>query len=585
VAVYDASGKNLITTMDIAGCPALAAGSSYTFTLSILDDRIFIGDVSVTPWVTADDVLKGSQDAKLEINNPFTLNLDNYSDKTDAELQEMLADIFTDYEDVTDLIVTGAIDNRSISTILNSVPMTTLDMTKVTGLTEIPESTFSGNTTLQSISLSSNVTTISSQAFSGCTSLRSINASQVNTIGASAFYDCTSLVSLEFSELTSIASRAFYNCSSLQMINASQVNTIGESAFSHCSALKTIDFPELRGIPEEAFYQCSSLLSINAPKVTEIGLLAFHSCHALQAVNFPQVTSELMGHTFAYCYNLRSVRLDRVSAIGQCVFQDCNSLETLYLPSAMIFELPFGDNSNYIEEDHSTCNLTLNEELRESISNVSYTDYGMADFTGDVFTYNFRSIALANNNNNITSFTTDLNKWSDRELYTTLNEAFWMNQEGGALYLFGTVIDEEYHNLDEILTPTLPITLLDFSELKGISKIPSNFIEYNRYIRQVELSEDFTTIGSNAFENSTLEVLNAPGVTTVENSAFENCENLRTLYLPKATKLNDPFGTTEASYPECTLTLNSSLQNYVEDDMYYIGETGMYRIQFLSIQF
>jgi hypothetical protein len=499
VAVYDASGKNLITTMDIAGCPALAAGSSYTFTLSILDDRIFIGDVSVTPWVTADDVLKGSQDAQLEIKNPFTLNLDNYSDETDAELQEMLTEIFTDYEDVTNLIVTGAIGNRSISTILNSVPMTTLDLTEVTGLTEIPLSAFSGNTTLERISLSSNVTRISYQAFRNCTALKNIDASGVRSIDWMAFYGCSSL----------------------------------------------------------------------------------------EVIDFPNVCSELYGETFSGCKNLREVRLENVVFVEDGVFQGCTALETLYLPNAIELWRVFGDSYDSNESSSinlSNCNLTISYIAQSRVSGVTFQDMETS--------YTFKSIALASSTDNIVSFTTNLNAWSDRELSNTLYETFRLYNEESVLTLLGNV-DETYgleHNLCEILKPefsysALSIARMDFTHLYGLHEIPSGLFQGNSDIRQVELSEDFTTIGSNAFEGSSLKVLNAPGVRDVLNDAFTNCENLQTLYLPQATTLNDPFGTTEASYPECTLTLNLSLQNYVEDDMFYIGETGMYRIQFHSILF
>jgi hypothetical protein len=222
---------------------------------------------------------------------------------------------------------------------------------------------------------------------------------------------------------------------------------------------------------------------------------------------------------------------------------------------------------------------------------VTYQDEDMAITMGT--SYTFRSIALARSTNDIISFTTYLNGWNDRELCNTLYETFRWNNEESVLILLGTIEDEdvyrEVHNLSEILNPewsysALPIARMDFTQLYGLHEIPSGLFQGNSNIRQVNLSDDFTTIGSNAFEGSSLEVLNAPGVTTVESSAFENCVNLQTLYLPKATKLNDPFGTTEASYPACILTLNSSLQNYVEDGMYYIGETGMNRIQFLTIQ-
>ena len=147
-----------------------------------------------------------------------------------------------------------------------------------------------GNSILENVQLSENLTSIGDGAFSGCSKLSSITIPEgVTSIGDSAFSGCSSLSSITIPEgVTSIGYGAFDGCSSLSSITIPEnVTSIEYNAFSGCSSLSSITIPEkVTSIGWNAFSECSSLSSITIPeKVTSIGDDAFLECTNLTEIN------------------------------------------------------------------------------------------------------------------------------------------------------------------------------------------------------------------------------------------------------------------------------------------------------------
>ena len=145
---------------------------------------------------------------------------------------------------------------------------------------------FEGCSSLQSIYIPENVTSIYGGAFRGCSSLQSISIpNSVTNISNSAFEGCTSLQTINIpNSVTSIYSAAFQNCSSLQSITIpNSITSIRNSAFQNCSSLQSINIPEsVTSISSSAFEGCTSLQSITIPNsVTSIGDSAFRICYSI----------------------------------------------------------------------------------------------------------------------------------------------------------------------------------------------------------------------------------------------------------------------------------------------------------------
>ena len=102
---------------------------------------------------------------------------------------------------------------------------------------------------LTSLTIPSNVTSISSRAFSGCSSLKNITLpTRIFEIGDNAFYGCSNLNSLTLSyELREINEYAFCDCNGLTSIYvyADKVPKMREDVFKGCDAKKcTIYVPK-----------------------------------------------------------------------------------------------------------------------------------------------------------------------------------------------------------------------------------------------------------------------------------------------------------------------------------------------------
>lgn len=102
----------------------------------------------------------------------------------------------------------------------------------------IANSAFKNNTTITSVVIPSNVTTIEGQAFMGCTALANVDLGNVQSIGPYAFDSCFALTEIVIPlSVTSIGYHAFYYCSSLASVLCRPYTapTLGTDAFTHCA--------------------------------------------------------------------------------------------------------------------------------------------------------------------------------------------------------------------------------------------------------------------------------------------------------------------------------------------------------------
>ncbi len=174
----------------------------------------------------------------------------------------------------------------------------------------IHSNAFSGCSSLESITIPDNVTSIGDCAFEDCSSLESIIVDKENTVynsevnclietaSKTLVLGCQTSVIPTDGSVTCIGNGAFYGCSGLTSIEIpDRVTSIGNLAFYGCSGLTSIEIPDrVTSIGNSAFYGCSGLTSITIPdSVTTIGELAFDSCYSLEIVYYGG-TSEQWGN-------------------------------------------------------------------------------------------------------------------------------------------------------------------------------------------------------------------------------------------------------------------------------------------------
>ena len=205
---------------------------------------------------------------------------------------------------------------------------------------------FSGCTNL-TLALTRNVTSIGDGAFRGCYRLRtftmdgsatnmSVGASltmngSVTNIGAGAFQDCgLQTVSLG-SGLTSVSSNLFQGCSSLLDVDlGANVKKIGAYAFQNCTSLTNVVFPSgLTSIGDRAFEKTrvgngttGGYRGVELPNtVTNIGSYAFHECGSIYYFIIPTSVKTLGTDITKRCDKLANIIGPRRF---QTYFQACN---------------------------------------------------------------------------------------------------------------------------------------------------------------------------------------------------------------------------------------------------------------------
>ncbi|MCH5153602.1 MAG: leucine-rich repeat protein [Clostridiales bacterium] len=221
---------------------------------------------------------------------------------------------------------------------------------------------FKSNTTIESITIGINVTSIGDEAFMGCTGLKTVifeAGSGANlTLGNSVFEGCTGLEEVRMTDRIKVISyRAFYNCNQLKKFTMpNYVTSIGELAFYN-NAFASITIPAtVDEIGYRAFY-LSKLVTVtfeNAPTSVDgdeegsapnggvqyansLVLLesasthyaeTFYSCSALKTVTLPERLTAIASGMFASCSSLMEIEiLNTVDTIGAKAFYGCSALQ------------------------------------------------------------------------------------------------------------------------------------------------------------------------------------------------------------------------------------------------------------------
>ncbi len=227
---------------------------------------------------------------------------------------------------------------------------------------------------LDTVLLSSTVTSIPDQAFYECSRLRMVFCeTDVTTVGKFAFYGCTQLHTVELGIGTngpqSIEDYAFGICTSLTSF--SQRNSVlGNSVLYGCTGLTALtisgfgeDIPHLGAlfgaethmwnathvpkslervtvldgnIPDNAFYGCDHVKAVHLAGAESIGSRAFYGCTALQAIRLPDGVTSIGEMAFAHCTTLASVTLpEGLTALGIQALMGCTNLTELALPDSL----------------------------------------------------------------------------------------------------------------------------------------------------------------------------------------------------------------------------------------------------------
>ena len=406
------------------------------------------------------------------------------------------------------------------------------DYTIPDSVTTIGDYAFLGCYSLTSVTIPDSVTTIGNYAFQSCTSLTSVTIpDSVTRIGEGTFYYCRSLTSVTIPDsVTTIGDGVFYSCTSLTSVRIpDSVATIGDLAFYNCTSLTSVTIPDsVTTIGGGAFYECDSLTSVIIPdRVTTIGDAAFYSCTSLTSVTIPDSVTTIGDEAFSYCRSLTSVTIpDSVTTIGDSAFYWCPSLTSVTI----------GDSVTTIGGSaFRSCDSLTSVTIGDSVTTI-----GDEAFAG---CYSLTSVTIGDSvttiGNSAFYYCTSLTSVTIGDSVTTIgDEAFaycdslkefkgkFAADNGRCLIVDGVL------NSFAIGCGATEYTIPD-----SVTTIGESAFEDCDSLTSVTIPDSVTTIGNDAFDScSKLTSVTIPdSVTTIGFQAFAECTSLTSVYCKATT--------------------------------------------------
>ncbi len=229
------------------------------------------------------------------------------------------------------------------------------------GLEVLGHNAFEGCVVLTALDLPDTLRSMGYQSFKDCTALSQVTLSSgwtecpqkpypVERSGA-IFQGCTSLLSITVpQEMTTLPEHAFRDCHELEeIILPAGLTVLPQRALAWCTSLKSLTLPVgLQRIEERALEGCSSLKTLTIPDtVTYLGVRALASCTGLQEVSLSQGLEVMDSYALESCTGLLQVEVPHsVTTMGFKVFNNCSHLQSVSLSPNWTESTTYWDGSN-----------------------------------------------------------------------------------------------------------------------------------------------------------------------------------------------------------------------------------------------
>ena len=496
------------------------------------------------------------------------------------------------------MVITRSLTNRASAD-------TATDIELGNCVTEIGHGAFSGYTNLTEIEFPESLTRIGVEAFRGSSVTSVIMPNNVTSIGNSAFNFCKNLTSVTFSNsLATIGASAFTQCSGLTTLTIpSSVTSINDSAFENCKGLTKIDMlsttpPTLEGhnssssgmvkvfdgtndcpiyVParaandylssytwakyysriryegapfkvkfittggSETFINCDSSTSVNKPSkmpsyiasttfgdcVTEIADSGFTNTSLGELTFSPSIT-RIGVKAFANCSTSGITFAEGLTEIGDYAFSPMNYYHSFTYPSISV-TLP-----------KTLQTIGINAFVNARISSLTVNGSSTLDLDGENFKVRY----------------TDVEKPLKTLTINGVRSVKGFDSQSGMTSL-------SISNVEEISASTFSrcsaLTNVAISTT-GSTTIGNNAFEYCFGMTNLSLTEGITSIGSGAFYDcSGLTSVSIPNtVTSINQDTFNNCYNLSSVTLP-----NNLTSIGDKAFYDCSGLTSVSIPNTV----------------------
>jgi len=379
------------------------------------------------------------------------------------------------------------------------------------------------------------VSGIDANVFQNFTTLTTVSfgaGSVLGTIGISAFYGCSSLSSIILpNNVTSINNSTFSNCTSLSSITLSaNLTTIGTACFSGCSALTSISIPaNVATIADSAFDGTTALTSIivDETNVTymddaDVALLSKNGQtlfkYAAGNTNASYTIPSTVTTIYSYAFNgakFTSVTIpSSVTTINSYAFTN-SSLTSVTVPSTV---------TSFGEDVFNGCSGLLTANIEASVTTLPYETFkncgAMTSVTlsntitsiGDSAFYSCATLPSITLPTNLTSIGT---------------YAFFRNFALVSITLPSTVATVG----DYAFSACIELTSINITS--AMTSISASTFQDCAKLATIDIPSTITSIGASAFRNCTeLTAITLPNITTIATNTFYNCSKLATINIP-----------------------------------------------------
>lgn len=390
---------------------------------------------------------------------------------------------------------------------------------------------------------------------------KKIAGKKVTTVGG-MYSKHPSVLDLEFAEkndkikeviipgyIKCIEDSAFSFCKKLQKVTMKNgVTKIGSRAFGECRKLESVNLPDTITEVEGYAFWNSGIKEIKLPPMLEtIEDSAFSGCYQLEKVEFPNNLVRIGANAFSGCALKEVIIPESVKSIGEASFSNCVFLEKFTLSSASTVL-----GSNVFFYSNNLTEVTLPDGL---------VNIGSGAFSGTKWLENKKK---ANPMVVVNGVLIDGSALSGSVVVPTTvsrigDGAFAGNKEITEAYIPDTVtsIGEEAFYNSTLKNVTIP---------KNNTEIGDNAFEGTEWINNQSKNTPLLIINNKLVsgKNATGDVVVPEGVTEICGGAFANCK-ADSIILPKSVKRIGARAFYEAAAK--SITMNEGISS-IEDSAF-----------------
>jgi hypothetical protein len=431
--------------------------------------------------------------------------------------------------------ITGVTFNSGVTSVGSSAFNKCSSLKSVTlncnSLSSLPSNTFSNCSILATVDVKYfNNGNFNTTAFQGKSTITKVNlSSSVNSItkiGSAVFKNCSSLSSLTFSTaITEIGSEAFYNTAitSLSLsTNVPNLVTVNSNAFASCSSLKTVTINTTTLVTlSESTFSGTDLTKVSISKYTNnnFNSLAFKGKSSITSISLGSSLTSL-GDNIFQGVGITSITLPSgLTYLGEGAFKGAKSLTSITIPAGL---------TTINKETFNGCSalttVTFNSQASSSSKLTSIKDNAFSD-CGNLTTFNLPyslktlGLDVFKNDSNLVHMI----------IYSASPESFGNNLGD---YIVGTKSgDTTTYNIktrlssNSIKDVVIASTCTEIPDFAFVNNTRVQFIRYTSPSSSKVPSTDSAILTSKSIISS-----GASKVTTIGNYAFTGCKNLKTAY-------------------------------------------------------